>query len=137
MTGAENIYKMEFKYCMKLQLNKESSIKSIQKEFSEHYPYLKVEFYKNHSIGPRLLRAQLLSASECSRKLDGTLNGNLININKSRTVAELEKDFERLLGFRVLVFRKTGKMWVETTLTDDWTLEDQNLEGEQLSRHYQ
>ena len=128
---------MEFKYYMILHVNKESSIKSIQREFSEHYPFLKVEFYRIYSLGSGLPRSLMLSASESARKLGESLDGNLININKSRTVAELERDFEKLLGFRALVFRKTGKMWVETTLTDDWTLEDQNLEGEQLSGHFQ
>jgi hypothetical protein len=33
----------------------------------------------------------------------------------------------------VQVFRKSGKVWLETTVTDGWTLEEQNLQGEALS----
>jgi hypothetical protein len=32
------------------------------------------------------------------------------------------------------VFRKSGKTWLETSVTDDWTLKRQNEEGMELSR---
>jgi hypothetical protein len=122
---------------MKLYLNKETSIKSIQKEFNKHYPFLKIEFFKNYHKGQPLPRAFMLSVAELTKKLDAAHDGGTININKARTVAEVEKEFEDLFGFSTLVFRKSGNVWVETTLTEDWTLEEQNMEGEQISGHFQ
>jgi len=121
---------------MKLYLNKESSIKSVQTEFREHYPFLKVEFFKNYSKEQPLPKTIAITAFELSKKLDGAYNGKIININGSRTVAEVEKDFENLFGLSALLFRKYGNVWVETTLTDDWTLEEQNKEAELLSGHF-
>jgi hypothetical protein len=33
------------------------------------------------------------------------------------------------------VYRKSGKIWLETTVTDSWTLEEQNKQGESLSKN--
>jgi len=44
----------------------------------------------------------------------------------------VEKDFESL-GLFAEVFRKSGNVWIETSLTNDWTLQQQNLEGEEIS----
>ena len=49
------------------------------------------------------------------------------------TVTELERQFRELYGLHVLVFRKSGKVWLETTVTDGWTLAEQNNQGEALS----
>jgi hypothetical protein len=49
------------------------------------------------------------------------------------TVIELEKTFEEMLGLSVLVYRKSGKLWLETTMTDNWTLAQQNENGRQIS----
>jgi hypothetical protein len=122
---------------IKLYANKESSIKSIQKEFNEHYPFLKIELYKIYYKGEPLPKALVLTFAESAKKLDFAYDGRIININKARTVADVEKDFEVLFGLSALVFRKSGNVWVETTLTDDWTLEEQNKEGEQISLHFQ
>ena len=42
-------------------------------------------------------------------------------------------DLTALLGFSVLMFRNAGNVWIETSLTEDWTLEKQNKEGELIS----
>lgn len=40
---------------MKLQINKKIKIKEIQNKFSEAYPYLKIEFYKNATCRKRII----------------------------------------------------------------------------------
>jgi hypothetical protein len=49
------------------------------------------------------------------------------------TVQELERVFQDELGLYVQVFRKSGKVWLETTATDNWSLYKQNMEGQELS----
>jgi len=49
-------------------------------------------------------------------------------------VSELEKIFLEDYGLNVQVFRNSGRVWLETTMTDDWTLAEQNRQGEELSR---
>ncbi|MNF16790.1 hypothetical protein D3C80_2199700 [compost metagenome] len=47
----------------------------------------------------------------------------------------VEKDFWEKLGLSAQIFRKSGNLWIETSLTDDWTLARQNDEGFQLSNN--
>lgn len=45
------------------------------------------------------------------------------------TVSELEQHFADVYGLSVQVFRKSGEVWLETTTTDNWSLEKQNQEA--------
>jgi hypothetical protein len=48
-------------------------------------------------------------------------------------VSELENLFKRKYKLNIQVFRKSGNAWLETTVTDAWTLDKQNQEGIELS----
>jgi hypothetical protein len=118
---------------MILYIHQENQIRNIQNEFNEVYPFLKIEFFKNSSKKKPLQKSEKINAGE-KVKLVVNLNGsNKIDIGKQRTVAQLEEDFKELLGLNALVYRKSGNLWIETSLTDDWTLEQQNSEGEFIS----
>jgi hypothetical protein len=113
---------------MKLHIDQESQIRNIQNNFNEVYPFLKIEFFKNAFTKPSQKIEKINSGEKV--KLVGRLNGhNKIDISKQRTIAQLEEDFKALFGLHALVYRKLGKLWIETSLTDDWTLEQQNSEG--------
>jgi hypothetical protein len=118
---------------MTLHISQESQIRNIQNEFNKVYPFLKIEFFKNSSKKKPLQKSEKINAGE-KVKLVVQLNGsNKINIGKQRTVAQLQEDFKELFGLNSLVYRKSGNLWIETSLTDDWTLEQQNSEGEFIS----
>ena len=59
-----------------------------------------------------------------------------LKISGSMTVKELEKIFDERLGLSVLVYRKSGNLWLEPTMTDNWTLEQQNENGRQISGEF-
>jgi hypothetical protein len=56
-----------------------------------------------------------------------------ISMSNQQTVARLEQEFLEKAGLKVKVYRKFCNVWIETTLTNDWTLEQQNQEGKLLS----
>ncbi len=119
---------------MMLQINKTSSLKSIQKDFNAYYPYLKIEFFKKIPVDQPVYKAGLYTLQESRKYIEGFYDGlSMIDIGRKRTVKEVEKDLEHELGLSAHVFRKSGKVWVETTLTNDWPLEEQNEEGKQIS----
>ena len=60
-------------------------------------------------------------------------NKGSITIGPEMTVDELEQRFMDVYGLSIQVFRKSGKVWLETTITDGWTLEKQNEQGRELS----
>ena len=103
----------------------------IKREFSEKFPYLKLEFYaKEHKEG---------EGSGADLKIDGDLTigavrvsheeGDL-SINGHLKVGTFERMFFEKYGLNVQVFRKSGSIWLQTIKTDDWTLAEQNSRGE-------
>lgn len=100
------------------------TIGAIQKAFSDHYPFLKIDFFKNLD----------LNGIRITKKLDNgyslfhlpTLEINLCGTTSIQTFKEA---MAKATGLMVKVFRKSGNVWIETSLTDDWTLDRQNEEG--------
>lgn len=115
---------------MKLQINKETTIKEVQKKFSEIYPFLKIEFYKKPHAENELSSAiDIISSAETISKVGNFKKPENIDINKHCTVAELEGEFYEKLSIAVQVSRRTGNIWIETSLTDNRTLGMQNKQG--------
>lgn len=119
---------------MHILIDDERKISSIKREFNNLFPYLKLEFFnKLHRTGGSSAKKQIKESSatigECRKKHN---EGTLI-ITPLMTVADLEQAFGQLYGLSVQVFRKSGKVWLETTVTDNWSLDLQNKQGESLS----
>ncbi len=103
----------------------------VKREFSQKFPYLKLEFYaKEHKEG---------EGSEDQLKIDGDLTiGSIsstheegdLSINGHLKVGTFERMFFEKYGLNVQVFRKSGTIWLQTIKTDDWTLAEQNSRGE-------
>jgi hypothetical protein len=119
---------------MQIGIKDETRIMDIQKEFNTSYPYLKLEFYKNllpqNNPSPK---AEKMNPGESFKKISRSYEPGTINIDRKRTVSELVHDFWKIFGLSVLVFRKSGNLWIETSLTDSWTLGKQNTIGESFS----
>jgi len=59
-----------------------------------------------------------------------------LDIPDTLTVGELENLFMDRFGLSVQVFRRSGNLWLETTMTDNWTLKQQNDHGKEISASY-
>jgi hypothetical protein len=119
---------------MLVTINDRRKISAIQEEFNSAFPYLKIEFFsKPHKINgassKKLVKHNGKTLGEC-RTLHNT--GKIV-IKETMTVNDLEQRFSDVYGLSVQVFRKSGRVWLETTVTDGWTLEEQNHQGEALS----
>lgn len=120
---------------MQLAVKGDRLISEVQKEFSLAFPFLKIEFFRKGNI-PRerytfekLLPHHLrLKDAWYHNKGEGELE-----FNNSTTVMELEKEFMDRFGLSVQLFRKSGNLWLETTITDNWTLKQQNDHGREIS----
>lgn len=120
---------------MKITINDHRKIYAIQEEFNQLFPYLKLEFFsKPHKKGgatsKKFIKHNSKTLGEC-RTIHDT---GEMTIVPGMTVSELEQSFGDVYGLGVQVFRKSGKTWLETTVTDNWTLEEQNNQGEELSK---
>lgn len=121
---------------MKIQINDNRTIFSVQEEFHAAFPYLRLEFFsqlqKAGASARKLMRTSDKRLADCR----SSQNNGLITIQPGMTVADLEKQFGMVYGLGVHVFRQSGKAWLETTVTDSWTLEEQNQQGEALSKPF-
>ena len=57
-------------------------------------------------------------------------------ITPAMTTKKLKDQFLEYYGLPVQVMRRFGNTWVEATVTDGWTLEEQNKQGERLSKRH-
>jgi hypothetical protein len=120
---------------MKLYVDNKCPLGNIQKQFNAYYPFLKLEFFTNQLTDKNFFKAMPLACESVKHMFIKNSEGT-INVEKKRTVAEVENDLKTEFGLSAQVFRLSGNVWIETTLTDDWTLEKQNKEGEQISSHF-
>ena len=120
---------------MEIILNDHRKIFAIQKEFSEMFPFLKLEFYAKSNIAGgassiKLMKHISKTIAEC-RTIRAAGN---ITIQPNMTIGRLEQSFRDIYGLSVGVFRQSAAEWLETKETNDWTLDRQNTEAGRLNK---
>ena len=115
-----------------LKIDKRISVGDFQKEFNTTFPFLKIEFFKpsSNAEGGNYKTASFLTSRD---QITSNTNPTTISIDSLTTVAQLKKLLSEKLGLLILIYRKSGSMWIETSLTEDWSLERQNHEAEQMN----
>ena len=113
---------------MEFKIEAGKPFKKIQEKFNDLYPYLKIEDLR---LANNSMSSSLKKQSVCNKpKLEkGSADKVFITINKLTTVADLVNQFCENLNLPVRVLRKSNNHWIETSLTEDWTLERQNIAG--------
>ena len=119
---------------MELQITDKITISELQKQFSWEFPYLKIEFFDTpHSATNRLSKSHLYPASRILGGCRKIHKDGIISFTPNDTVEKLEQIFWEEFGLSVQIFRKSGNLWIETSLSNSWTLKLQNEEGRALS----
>lgn len=121
---------------MSLEINTTKTIGELQKEFSNHFQYLKLEFFfptVDESFQFTKKNQVMDSGKRINEISDGTKEVTF-SINGNLKVRNLEDNFKNQLGIHVQVYRKSGNIWLQTMSTDEWTLSEQNNEGKELER---
>jgi len=120
---------------MRLTVKADRLISEVQKDFSLAYPFLKIEFFKNGSARKERYAFEKLIPHHLQLKDAWFLNkqeGEL-EFDNETTVLGLEKALMDQFGLSAQVFRRSGNLWLETTITDNWTLKRQNDHGREIS----
>ncbi len=122
---------------MKIEITKTSTLQHISDQFCAVFPFLKLEFYKEKhktnegsDVDDQLTRDTLLI------KIQPDLKETYFNIDGEISVADFEKMMKDKFNLNVQVFRKSSKIWLQTTSTDHWTLNKQNGKGERSTTDY-
>lgn len=107
----------------------------IQEVFNTHFPYLKLEFFELDPTKKKTYSKSNL-ITDVNKKIGEIRHihrtGSL-SINGQQKVSTLEKNLYTNFGLNAQVFRKSGKNWLRTSSTDEWTLMEQNQMAREIS----
>ena len=119
---------------MELHINSDRYIWEIQQDFNQAFGYLKIEFFsKPHLVQQPSPAKKILSNQGRIMDLVTTNINSSIDIDENMSVADLEKIFSEQFGLSAQVFRRSGNIWLETTMTDGWSLKQQNEHGKEIT----
>ncbi len=119
-----------------IDIHAQQTISGAQKQFNTAFPFLKIEFFSEAPLsGKGNARNKMITGDAKLESIQFKSNSGKIILHKGTTVTQLEECFENEFGLYVQVFRKSGRIWLETSATDNWTLEQQNEEGRSLEEH--
>jgi hypothetical protein len=121
---------------MKIKITNASKIADIQQEFNQFFPFLRLDFFGGGSeFVPESNSKNAIRSEKTIGELGKlTKQGEVILFNEM-SVSDLETIFKESLGLTVHVLRKAGYIWLETSHSDAWSLEEQNKQGEKISAH--
>jgi len=122
---------------MKIEVSKDKTIAQLQEEFSAAYPYIKLVFFtKPHKAYKGSPAKFLVSDRDVTLgSLEKKPHSGVLYLEPEMPTWQVERLFEEEFGLHVQVFRKSGNTWLETSVSDDLTLEEQNIKGKASERH--
>jgi hypothetical protein len=119
---------------MIIKIQSTVSIADIKKQFSEAYPFLKLEFFRSpHEESEPTSKKSMITTNPVIGEISKISKDGLLETIPSMTVHDLESTFRDEYGLFVQVFRSSGKVWLETSSTDNMTLKEQNELGKEKS----
>jgi len=113
---------------MTLRIEAGKGLKAIQQGFNTLYPYLKIEF-----VNTIPYKEERKLPAETAIKIPLGIRSHSIDISSHKTVATIEKELKAETNLTAKIYRRFCNVWIETFLTSDWTLHQQNSEGKLLT----
>ncbi len=116
---------------MELNLSTNRTMGEVQADFNAQFPYLKLAFFNKSHKAYQGSNAKFLlqNKSATLRELCEKPHEGLLYLSEDMPTWQVERLFEEDFGLHVQVFRKSGNVWLETSRSDDLTLEQQNAKG--------
>ncbi len=116
---------------MKLHIAPDTSIGTIQTAFNEAFPGLKIVFFSKPHGAHKGSAAKFLVQERdmLLQQLSPGMKPGELTIEPTTVVMQLENQFELGFGLHMQVFRKSGRTWLETSVTDDLTLAEQQAKA--------
>ena len=108
---------------MKFKIEAGRTFDEVQEEFNKIFPYLKI----TSSFAGNSSKKLCLAGKNNGIKVDGDIA--FFVCSDDTTVVDIVNQFKGVFNLQVKVLRKSDSHWIETLLTDSWTLEKQNTAG--------
>lgn len=121
--NAEICFK-QFQNIMIVKIKKGNTIQQIKAAFHAQVPFLRIEFFHHsHDHGEGSPKSDMIADDIIISDISKTvIDGELI-FNKEMKIEDIEDQLKKYFGLNVQIFRKMGKLWLESTTSDEWTLE--------------
>ena len=116
-------------------IDESSPLFLVQNKFNEAFRFLKLEYltrYNKPGTESPLYKPTNVDGKTVNQLRSSSSKGTL-RITPYMTIAEVKDGFKNMFEMDVRILRKSGNSWLATTLTEGWTLEQQNNLGEKLS----
>ena len=112
---------------MKIKISPEQTIEQVQVAFHEAYPYLKLVFFTKPHKAFKGSPAKFMIQDRSQRlsTLEKQPGAGFLFLEPEMPVWQVERLFEEEFGLHVQVFRRSGNIWLETSVSDNLTLEEQ------------
>lgn len=107
------------------------TVGEVQLTFEEYFPFLRIEFYELYKNG-RIHRRKLPADAVFNRFLKAGNTGS-VQILPDITVSSLSQMVSDAFHLEAQILRKSGNVWLPSSVTDNWTLSHQNHIGQVLS----
>ena len=119
---------------MNLQISPSRLVSDIQDDFNREFAFLKLQFFNKRALSHSDYSAsQIAQGNRKIGDIQLTKTEGNISIDGKMKLIDLEMRLRDDFSLAVQVFRKSGNLWLETTMTDSWTLNQQNKHGKELS----
>jgi len=103
---------------MKLEITYNKTVEEVQADFNNCFPFLRLEFLKKgRTIGD----------------INKNITRHTVELPGNTSINELENIFSNVMSLPIRVLRKSGNIWMETSITGNWTLARQNEHGREIS----
>ena len=113
-----------------MKIHPDMTVDQLVIAFSESYPGLRLELYNvAHKEGENSSADSEIDHSVKLSDLNSTLKAQDWQVDPQMTVADFEAGFKDNFGLNIQVFRRSNNVWLQTSATDNWTLEVQNRKG--------
>ena len=112
---------------MIIEIDDTKTIEAVAKEFTDCYPFLKIEFFDApHGWQQASSFNYLLPPDKKIGEIRKKHTPGVLEIHAWHKTGTVEQEFKKIFGLNIQVFRHQGAEWVQTVGTDALTLEQQN-----------
>jgi glycerol-3-phosphate O-acyltransferase len=112
---------------MHIEIHDHTKLREIQEVFSDFYPYLRIEFFREpHEKYESSAENALINPERTVADVKKTHISGLLEILPLNKVSEVEREFTERFGLSVQILRKQNDHWEQSTGADDFTLKELN-----------
>lgn len=122
---------------MEIIITEDSTLAELNEQFQSHYPFLKLQFYENNVDPEKHKEVPGEPVKNYNRTVHDLIHGRVnatLSMNGQLHVNTFEKSWFEQAGIWCQVFRRSGNVWLQTTVTDDMTLRGVNQFGIEMSQ---